>query len=221
MDADLTAAPADPDEAAERAVPPPQKRLSHVLRDLAGAEGGERVTLGELLEALEERAAPALMIVFAFPNILPSPPGLAAILGAPLLVLAMQLMLGRSPWLPEVIARRSLARTTLQSMLTRAVPYVERAERYLRPRGRWLSSATSLRGIGLVCTLLSVLLMLPVPFGNMAPSVAVCVLALGVLERDGLWVAAGLVAALGAAVWVVVLGYAVLMSAVFLVMNAL
>jgi hypothetical protein len=35
------------------------------------------------------------------------PPGTSAFLGAPLLFLAVQLALGRRPWLPRVIAERS------------------------------------------------------------------------------------------------------------------
>jgi len=54
---------------------------------------------------------------------------------------------------------------------------------------------------GLVCLLLAVVLMLPVPLGNTLPALAIALMALGVLERDGLWMLAGW---LGAAVAIAV-----------------
>jgi hypothetical protein len=43
-----------------------------------------------------------------------------------------------------------------------------------------------------------VLLVLPIPLGNVLPALAISLLALGVLERDGVWVLAGLVVAAAA-----------------------
>ena len=70
-----------------------------------------------------------------------------------------------------------------------------RAERLLRPRLLWLTCALGERLIGAVCLFLAVVLVLPIPFGNMLPAAAISLLALGVLERDGLWVIAGLITA--------------------------
>ena len=36
-----------------------------------------------------------------------------------------------------------------------------------------------------MCVVLSVVLILPVPFGNMGPGIAICMLAFALLERDG------------------------------------
>ena len=47
-----------------------------------------------------------------------------------------------------------------------------------------------------MCLLLAVVLVLPIPLGNVLPAVAISLLALAVLERDGLWVLAGLAVAL-------------------------
>ncbi|MCK7495647.1 MAG: exopolysaccharide biosynthesis protein [Comamonadaceae bacterium] len=47
------------------------------------------------------------------------------------------------------------------------------------------------------------MLVLPVPLGNMLPALAVSLFALGVLERDGVWVLAGAVAAVASAAVVV------------------
>lgn len=221
------AAPALPPDPAEdlpavpsRRQPPPARKLSDILTDLAADQSRERISLGELLDVLEGRAFGALMLIFAFPNILPSPPGLAGILGLPLVFLSARMAMGRAPWLPGFIARRSLPRANFATIFDRATPWVARAERMLRHRLAVLTWGPSQQILGIVCLALSLLLMLPVPFGNMAPSIAICLIGLGVLERDGVWVIAGLVAAVGASVWVVALGYALIKSAIFVVMNA-
>ena len=68
--------------------------LSGRLRRIA-AGPSERISVGEIAEGLGHRSFGALMIAFAFPNMLPLPPGASAVLGAPLIVLSAQLMLGR------------------------------------------------------------------------------------------------------------------------------
>ena len=48
---------------------------------------------------------------------------------------------------------------------------------------------------------LSVILALPIPFGNIPPALAICLMALGILEQDGWWIVAGLItAAIGVAI---------------------
>ena len=55
--------------------------------------------------------------------------------------------------------------------------------------------------MGLVCFVLSVILALPIPLGNIPPALAICLMALGILERDGGWIVAGLItAAIGVAI---------------------
>ena len=81
-------------------------RLSDVLTAIASDETRERIAIGDLLAAMQERAFGPLMLVFALPNVLPTPPGTSTVLGAPLIFLTAQLALGRNPWLPPLISRR-------------------------------------------------------------------------------------------------------------------
>ena len=74
--------------------------------------------------------------------------------------------------------------------------------------------------MGAVCLLLSLILVLPIPFGNMLPSLAICIIALGMLERDGAWILGGLVSAVVAAGVVGGLAYGLVKSAIFVLMNA-
>lgn len=182
--------------------------LSDMLQRLADGGDSERISIGDLVAALGDRALGALLFIFAFPNALPALPGTSAILGAPLVFLAAQLALGLNPWLPGFIARRSIARTDFQSLIGRMRPWLQRAERMLRPRASALALPPMEYVVGLICFLLAIVVLLPIPLGNMLPALSISLLALGILERDGYWIVAGLVAAAGATVLVsgVILG---------------
>lgn len=109
--------------------------------------------------------------------------------------LAVQLLLVRPrPWLPAFLRDRSIPRRQLAAAIAGILPWLERVERLIRPRMMWLSTPVAERAIGLLALILAVVLFLPIPFGNMLPGLALALLALGLLERDGLLVLAGMVA---------------------------
>jgi hypothetical protein len=172
--------------------------LSRILWELSQDAQRERIAISDLLLALGDRATGALIFIFAFPNVLPTPPGTSSILGAPLVFLAAQLMLGRLPWLPAFVANRSMSRADFSTLVKRIVPWLRRAESLLRPRWSSLAVPPMEHLIGFLSLLLAVLLVLPIPLGNVLPALAISLLALGVLERDGVWVLAGLAVAVAA-----------------------
>ncbi|MCL6706458.1 exopolysaccharide biosynthesis protein [Pseudomonas sp. R2.Fl] len=166
-------------------------RLSEILTRIAVDESRERVSLADLFSAMGDRAFGALLLIFALPNVLPSPPGTSAITGAPLVFLSAQLMLGQTPWLPAIIADRSMARTDFAVIVTRIRPWLARAERMLKPRLTVLTDRRMDVVTGLVSLLLAIILALPIPLGNIFPAIAICLFAFGLLERDGLCVLIG------------------------------
>jgi len=170
--------------------------LSELLHGMAQQVGRERVSVRDLIDALGDRALGALLFLFAFPNVLPVPPGTSAVLGAPLVFLAAQLMVGRGPWLPRLLSRRSMSQADFATLVRRISPWLKRGESMLRPRLGWLARPPMEFAIGAVCLVLALVLVLPIPLGNMLPAVAISLLALAIVERDGLWVLAGLGVAL-------------------------
>lgn len=203
--------------------PPNGRRLSHILCDIARAPTPGRISIGNLLDAFGNRAFGALIFIFAAPNTLPvAMPGVSAILGAPLLFLTWQLAAGRArPWLPALIRDRSFAREDFQRLTRFGVPWMQRIERMIRPRLLGLTEPLAERLVGVVALLLAVMIFLPIPLGNILPGFALALLALGILERDGMAVLAGLVAALVSAVIVSGVLYGVAKVAVSLVQDAL
>ncbi len=169
----------------------PRRRFSEVLRELA-AFPSERVRVADILDAFGDRAFGALMLIFAVPNVLPLPPGTSSVLGAPLLFIAAQLMLGRPVlWLPQLITERSLSRGDFAAMADKLLPHLTRFERMLQPRLTGLFNPMHDRIIGGACLILAIILFLPIPFGNMLPAFAISAFAIGLMERDGIAVAVG------------------------------
>lgn len=167
-------------------------RLSDMLAEMAADARRDDISIGDLFRALGERAFGALLLVFALPNVVPTPPGTSALLGLPLVILSAQLMLGQSPWLPRIIADRAMKRADFAALVARIAPWLTRGERLLRPRLSVAVSRPAERLIGGLCLLLSLILALPIPLGNILPALTICLFAFALLERDGLFALAGL-----------------------------
>lgn len=209
----------DSDSPPEAAADRPE-RMSQALRRLTQGDEGARVSIRDLFHRIGDRAHYALLIVFALPNTLPGIPGTSAVLGVPLLYLTLQLALGRDPWLPGFIANRSVARESLALVLERGLPWIERGERYLHPRLTGLTGKRVERAIGILSVVLALAIMLPIPFGNMMPALAIIFFALGLMERDGAWVIGGFTMAVVALAVVVFVLWAVIKSTLFVLLGA-
>lgn len=169
-------------------------KISEILAALPSRFLEPTVTIAALSDALSGRAYGMLMLVLALPNLIPIPaPGLSAIVGVPLALVTLQMMLGQpSPWFPNVIGKRTIKTEQLRRVCTRVVPVIEKLEVITSPRLKFLTKPPTDRFVALICALLSLMIMMPIPFGNALPALAVCLFAIGILQRDGLLVLAGL-----------------------------
>jgi hypothetical protein len=211
-----TAVPAPSDERPAR-----ERKLSQILSGIAADPARERVSVGDLLAAMGDRAFGALMLIFALPNLLPTPPGISGILGVPLVFLAAQLMLGQRPWLPKVIANRSMLRVDFSAFMDRAGPWLARVEKLLRPRLGVLVHPPAEYAIGVACLLLAVILILPIPLGNILPALAICMFSFGLLEKDGLWAIVGAITTVVSVVIVAGVVFALVKGVILVIQNAL
>ena len=179
--------PVDPVEARTR----PEK-LSDLLLELA-AEPGERISIRQLAEALEDRSFGAFMLIFSLPNLIPLPPGATLVLGLPMIFVAWQILIGYDKvWLPRRIADFSIERSRFRVMAMRVAPWLKRAENWVRPR-RWpIHRVIHERLFGLLALVLAVICAIPIPFGNWPPAVAFAVLGVAHTERDGYCLGVGI-----------------------------
>lgn len=138
--------------------------------------------------------------MLALPMALPVPaPGISVLFGVPLIVISAQLVLGyRRAWLPTRLARRSVPRSTFLTIVDRILPTLRRLEHIVRPRAGWLASSWAKVPVGIICLVLAIIITLPVPLGHVVPGTAISVLALGLIERDGIVIGLGLCTAVAA-----------------------
>ncbi len=185
----------------------PPLRTSGILTALA-ALPGDRIAVGSIVAALKDRAYALLVVLLGLPNCLPMPPPIPLVCGLVLIFVAIQMLTGRViPWLPPALLSRSIGKPVLTRAVDRAVPLLVRLERISRPRLTVLGSRYAIPVIGLLILVLALGLVVAAPFiGQIPLGLAVCLVGLGLVERDGLLILAG--AAFGAVGLVLSAGFA-------------
>jgi hypothetical protein len=200
------------------AAKPKPTRTSELLREFASSLTAERVTVAEIVASLGDRGLGVLIAIFALPNILPSTVPFGNIpTGIPPLIFAAQLMLGFN----RLILPRFLARRTVRTQMLKAIaPTVARVlswfERLLTPRLSWVTGPYTERIFGLICVLLSLIAMLPIPFGHNLPALGLVLIGLGLIERDGLAILAGTAIGIIGVVLIVLVGFGLAQGLEFL-----
>jgi hypothetical protein len=171
--------------------------LSQLLAEHARTVSGERVSLADIADFLGPRSIGAWLLILALPMVLPVPmPGISILFGVPLMIISVQLALGgRRAWLPAFVLRRSIGRADYVALVARMQPALERFERLVRPRASWLASDWAKVPVGVTCFVLAAIITLPIPLGHLAPGTAICLLALGLMEHDGIVIGVGFSAA--------------------------
>jgi hypothetical protein len=180
-----------------------QPRLSTDLQMLHSRVKDKSLTLAELKRSLKGRGPAMLLILLALPFCFIAIPGLSTPFGIAICLIGACLVIGCEPWLPRFIMQRRLSTTRLTQILTGATKVARQLEKFVRPRLAFLHAGPGmlrLIGLGTVIAGLGLMLPLPIPFSNSIPALAVVLLAIGMLEKDGLCVLLGHLTAV--ATWV-------------------
>lgn len=177
---------------------PAHGRLSAELIAFVDGLDGRDPSLGDLVDQVGDRGFGLLLMILALPAALPLPaPGYATPFGVVIAVLAIQLMRGRqTPWIPDRFRKRRIPYRML-SFATKGGSLPLRAvELLVRPRlGGLARSKAFLSMVSVIILLMACSMILPVPLTNTAPAFTIFVLSAGILEEDGLVLAAGLLLA--------------------------
>ena len=174
------------------------ERVSELLLRISQEAEGPSLTVGEIFAQIEDRSFGVLILLLALPSCFPFfPPGFTSVLGAGIALVAVQMVVGRHrAWLPGVLERRSISKERLVRVVERAAPHLRRCEALSRPRYFTVTSDIGEQIVGAFILALAVVISVPLPLTNLGPAVAIAVIAVGLIEEDGLIVMAG--CALGA-----------------------
>ena len=177
--------------------------FSQVIEDI-GAKGDPKLYLGELVNAFGERAFGAMLLFFGLLNVaVGALPGTTTVLGAPMLLMGVQLLTRRDQlWMPRWLLSRAIERATYRTAVGRLLKPLRWVEQLAKPRLSVMTSEASEMLIGATCVVLAAILMLPIPGGNLAPSLIMALFGFGLLQRDGLMVLVAWVGVAGLATFV-------------------
>jgi hypothetical protein len=166
-------------------------RISELLQQFLEQHQGDEVSLRNLFNKMGDRAFGSTLLICALPEALPLPiAGISALVAMPLMLVSGQLVLGyEQPWLPDWILDRSFKKDLCEKVIFSAIPFLEKLESFIEPRWPFFTTPEAERCVGAVVLLLGFIIALPIPFGNMLPAIAIVLICLGLIEKDGLIIA--------------------------------
>ncbi|MBI5093116.1 MAG: exopolysaccharide biosynthesis protein [Candidatus Hydrogenedentes bacterium] len=188
-----------------------RRTLSDDLQDLIAKAKGNALTLGQVLEIFSRRGDAIIMVFLSLPFCQPIMiPGFSTPFGLALAILGAHYMVGRKPWLPRRLRDHSISFKTLSHTVNGMLVVTRKLEKLLHPRLTRLCTEPALNrvhGALIVACAILLSLPLPIPASNMLAALPILLIALGVLESDGVFVIAGYavaalcLAAFGALAW--------------------
>ena len=161
------------------------KRLARLKAH--AAEAGS-VSLDELTSAMGRSSIAFAILILSLPALTPIPGPFGMVFGTCLAIVAIQIIAGfRRIWLPQILGRRQVSSGVIDVMVRYTAPLVARVETLLRKnRMRHFAGPRAQAFLGVPVLLLAIAVALPIPFGNFLPVAALVMIALGLMERDGL-----------------------------------
>ena len=169
---------------------------SETLKRIGQKSKNGKTRIAELMEDFHENGILLAIIFFALPVAipLPYPPGFTTIMGVPLMILSIQMLMGgKKVKLPNKVNEYKIKNSTLKTISDKIVPMIESVEKYVKPRYAFARSVYCEQFVGFISFIAAVSVALPLPFTNAIPALGMTVMALGLLNRDGLVIIFGFI----------------------------
>lgn len=183
-----------------RVKPAEPSNLEDVLDEIAAKcdddDTPESLTLEEILDSVGRRSYGPLLLVIGLFAISPATiiPGMTWLAAALTLLVAGQMALGMPRiWLPRKALQAQVPRDAVRSGIEKSRGAAKAVDKLLKPRLTFLSKPPFVNLVALM-VILAALITFPlglIPFAPLAPGLAVVFFGLGMVARDGLWLALG------------------------------
>lgn len=191
---------------------PIQATLAEMIAKLrqVAAEPDAQITCDGLIELIGIHSHALALLVFSLLNLLPAPPGYNFVVSLVILAFAILMLLHKPIYLWRWFGERKLPLKPPLKLMDILARIAEGLGKISSPRLLVLSSRPVLPVLGLFNVLMAVVMLPPIPFCNMLPSMAVAMISAGILNRDGWLILGGiLVGVLGViaviiAIWAII-----------------
>jgi len=171
--------------------------VSQRLRALVRSMPRTGITLSELIGRVGNDGLLILVALLTLVFLIPvSIPGVSTVFGAAILLISVSRLLRRDLWIPARLQHRVIGTRKLRPLLRKALGWLKKIEYVSRPnRIGWLVRDGAIDMLNSAALILgAVLLMMPfglIPFSNTFPALAILLLAIGLLQKDGVCVLLG------------------------------
>lgn len=164
----------------------------HLDRVAEAAGGDDRVSLEEILDAMEAVSFGSLLLVAGLVTLVPivgDIPGVPTTMGIFVILGSAQLLIGReSMWLPRWLRDRAVKGSTVEKALRWLRPVARAIDRVLRPRLDVFVQGAATYVIAVITLLVGAVIPLMefIPFSANAAGVVLTTFGLALMVRDGL-----------------------------------
>lgn len=166
------------------------KTLREKLLEIIQSLPAENVTLAAVLETLGREGILMFGVFLTLPFMVPiSIPGVSTIFGAVILLIGFNVMVNRSPRLPDRFMKRAFPVDKLRMALQKGAVWIHRLEWFSRPRLPGLTQGAFMTRLNSFMIVIGALLLMApfgvIPLTNTLPGLAILFLSVGMLQRDG------------------------------------
>jgi len=152
----------------------------------------DRIKLGDLVATADSGSFGLVILIFALLVLAPIP-AVTSTVGFPLIFFSVQMIMGLdSLWMPKWLGNISLKRKTVAFIMERSARSLRKLEKFSRRRLLFMISSKSRQVLGMIIFLLSLSVMVPLPFTNLIPAIGIIIIAFGMLSKDGIIIFLGI-----------------------------
>lgn len=169
-------------------ISPVEARISHVAEQVQRSEG---VTAGQLVALLGTDSYTMVILVLAVLNMIPGPPGYGGTIAIAMMTATVAMLRGQPMALGGWVGQRALPPKLLRRMIEQMRWLAGLVARVSQRRLEGLTGPRSELWVGIFILLVSLPMILPIPFINAVPNTGLAVICVSRINRDGLGVLLG------------------------------
>ncbi len=153
------------------------------------------LSIAEILQVLSGKGRSLVLILLSLPFCQPIQiPGLSTPFGLIIAFLGLRMTFGKKIWLPDRLLTKTIPDKVLSSITDKTLKLIRKIRRWIYPRFTWLCHSPimeKMHGLAIFVLGIFLALPLPIPLSNLTAAWSILLVALGLLEDDGLFIFLG------------------------------
>lgn len=160
-------------------------KLFEVLLHRLDYFAGQQIQLSDLLAAMGDRSFGLAFMLFGFlAAVLPTV--ICSIMSIPIILFSAQLLIGKvKPSIPHRFNQKKFSADTISLNIKKSLKWLNRLTLFAKPRLAFLNQVIFIRLAAFFCLVLAFVILIPGPFTNTPPGIAIVLFGCALAERDG------------------------------------